>query len=144
MASLLRHCCTPVFAEFLAPRTVALSIAAMGAAQLGAGCLGYGLPCGFHAVTGLPCPGCGLTRSVLALLHGHVGESLRLHPMGPVLFCGMCVIVACGFMPRRLRQQIVAGVAAVERRTGVATWLFMLLLIVWGLRITGVLALAAV
>lgn len=42
----------------------------------------------FHAfcpmviVTGLPCPGCGMTRSLLFLATGRVGQSLWIHPMG--------------------------------------------------------------
>ena len=34
-------------------------------------------PCVFHELTGLYCPGCGNTRALSALLHGHLGESLR-------------------------------------------------------------------
>ena len=30
---------------------------------------------------GIPCPGCGLTRATLALLHGDVRGALRLHPL---------------------------------------------------------------
>lgn len=42
----------------------------------------------FHAfcpmviVTGFPCPGCGMTRSLFFLATGRVGQSLWLHPMG--------------------------------------------------------------
>lgn len=42
----------------------------------------------FHAfcpmliVTGLPCPGCGMTRSLFFLATGRVGQSLWIHPMG--------------------------------------------------------------
>lgn len=46
----------------------------------------FGLPlptiCWFRMTTGLPCPGCGLTRSVALLMHGHVGASLAMHPFG--------------------------------------------------------------
>lgn len=35
--------------------------------------------CPFRALTGLPCPGCGMTRAFRALLKGRIGESLRLH-----------------------------------------------------------------
>ncbi|PWM40671.1 MAG: DUF2752 domain-containing protein [Clostridiales bacterium] len=31
---------------------------------------GHGIPCIFHVVTGLQCPGCGVTRMLSALLHG--------------------------------------------------------------------------
>lgn len=37
--------------------------------------------CIIRAITGLPCPGCGLTHSGLALLHGDVAESLRYHAL---------------------------------------------------------------
>src|SRR5687767_2173685 len=37
-------------------------------------------PCVFRAMTGLLCPGCGSTRALHALLHGHVGEALTLNP----------------------------------------------------------------
>lgn len=38
--------------------------------------------CIFLRTTGLPCPGCGLTRSCVAAVHGQVGESLAFHPLG--------------------------------------------------------------
>ncbi len=34
-------------------------------------------PCQFHRVTGLNCPGCGMTRAIYALLHGHFTAALR-------------------------------------------------------------------
>lgn len=41
------------------------------------------LPCFFHYVTGLYCPGCGGTRAVTALLHLHLLQSFRCHPLVP-------------------------------------------------------------
>jgi hypothetical protein len=40
--------------------------------------------CPFRLVTGLPCPGCGLTRSWVYLMHGQLGQSLYYHPLGPI------------------------------------------------------------
>ena len=36
--------------------------------------------CPFRAVTGLPCPTCGLMRTAGALLHGRIGEAARTNP----------------------------------------------------------------
>ena len=33
--------------------------------------------CQFHRLTGLNCPGCGMTRALYALLHGYVSTALR-------------------------------------------------------------------
>ena len=38
-------------------------------------------PCLFHSLTGIPCPTCGGTRSVLALLDGRVAEAASLNPL---------------------------------------------------------------
>ncbi len=42
--------------------------------------------CAFREATGIPCPGCGLTRSWVALLHGDLAWSLRFHPLGWLVF----------------------------------------------------------
>jgi hypothetical protein len=41
--------------------------------------------CPFAILTRHPCPGCGLTRGTLALVHGHLGDALRFHPLVPVV-----------------------------------------------------------
>ncbi|HJV49192.1 MAG TPA: DUF2752 domain-containing protein [Geothrix sp.] len=42
--------------------------------------------CAFHALTGLPCPGCGLTRAFVALAHGRLREAWTLHPFAFPLY----------------------------------------------------------
>lgn len=36
--------------------------------------------CYFRNLTGLPCPGCGLTHAAIALWHGEWGAAWRFHP----------------------------------------------------------------
>ena len=40
-----------------------------------------GLPCLFHLLTGLYCPGCGGTRAVKYLLQGQILKSIQYHPL---------------------------------------------------------------
>lgn len=37
-------------------------------------------------MTGLDCPGCGLTRSFVSLAHGQWAAAWSYHPAGPLLF----------------------------------------------------------
>jgi hypothetical protein len=54
---------------------------------------GFFPPCLFHALTGLQCPGCGLTRGLHALLHGDVVTAWRFNPL---LFIVLPPVVALG------------------------------------------------
>ena len=49
--------------------------------------------CPFRLLTGLPCPGCGLTRSWVFALHGDIGASLAAHPFGLPLL-GLVLVLA--------------------------------------------------
>lgn len=76
----------------------------------------------FHAfcpmviVTGLPCPGCGMTRSVFYLLTGHVSESIYIHPMGIVVICLFLYFVwnryVIGRKPKGMMALIVIALVA--------------------------------
>jgi hypothetical protein len=48
--------------------------------------------CLFHRITGLPCLLCGMTRSLVATAHGHLGEAFQLHLLGPPLFAAIAVV----------------------------------------------------
>ena len=43
--------------------------------------IGQGLPCLFHLITGLYCPGCGGTRACRYLARGEIVQSLWYHPL---------------------------------------------------------------
>jgi hypothetical protein len=60
--------------------------------------------CVFHALTGLNCPGCGMTRSLYALLHGN----LRLAVKDNALFIlALAALAVWGgrFAVRKIRNQ---------------------------------------
>ena len=51
------------------------------------------IPCFFSSVIGIYCPGCGGTRALIAMLHGHFLKALWYHPLIPYL-----AFIYCGFM----------------------------------------------
>jgi hypothetical protein len=61
--------------------------------------------CGFHWLTGHPCPLCGLTRALTALAGGHPMEALALHPLS--LLAAALLVAA----------PLLSLAPAVERRT---------------------------
>ena len=52
-------------------------------------------PCVFHAVTGVPCPLCGMTRSVTATMHLRLHDALAFNPAGV-----LAVLVAIALLLR--------------------------------------------
>jgi len=60
-------------------------------------------PCPSVIFFNRPCPGCGLTTSWTATIHGHFGEAFRAHPLGPFLylaFTGLAVVSLWGYFKR--------------------------------------------
>lgn len=43
-------------------------------------------PCPSVLIFDRPCPGCGLTTSWTAFIHGHFSEAFHAHPLGPILY----------------------------------------------------------
>jgi hypothetical protein len=63
---------------------------------------GMGVPlCMFKRLFSLPCPGCGLTRSVSSVLHGDFLKSWSYHPLGIFFVTAALVFVLNLVMPRR-------------------------------------------
>lgn len=49
-------------------------------------------PCTIYYLTGRPCPSCGLTTSVSAILHGQFGLAWRANPMGFIIVAAATAI----------------------------------------------------
>lgn len=87
--------------------------------------------CPFRKITGLNCPGCGMTRATYATLHGEIGQAFRNNALGmillPVLFAGMGIHLIGWVRGRRLPFSPTIG-----RRTG---WgILVVVLMFWILR----------
>lgn len=71
-----------------------LAVGAVGASMLieAPARLGF-TPCIFRNVTGLPCPGCGMTRGFVAMGHGRVAEAWGVNLLAPAFFALCCAYV---------------------------------------------------
>jgi hypothetical protein len=87
--------------------------------------------CTFKAVTGLPCPSCGMTSSFALLVHGDPWNSLRANFVGTLLalallaifpWCLICAFRGRWWLVRNVEQALVIGVLA----------LVVLLFVRWG------------
>lgn len=70
-----------------------------------------GISCPLRALTGVPCPGCFLTRAVAASLHGDFATAWSWHPIGPVAAAMLLVWSVVAVRQRRLVPEHGAGVA---------------------------------
>ena len=66
--------------------------------------------CIWKRVTGIPCPGCGLSRGCVQVAHGHPVEAVKLNPLSPIVFLLMGaraihVLIFCIFK-RDMRNRI--------------------------------------
>jgi hypothetical protein len=94
-----------------------------------------GWPCAFRQATGVPCPGCGLSRALAALLRGDLVSALTFHAFAPLLaVCGL-VLLAAAFLPQAARARLSARVGSFESRTGIAVWLAAAFLVYWVVRL---------
>ena len=68
------------------------------------------LICPFRAISGIPCPGCGMTRAFLALAEGDFLGALRFNPLSVPLFAAL-VISAFNIrlpIPQRAKNRFLA------------------------------------
>ncbi len=92
--------------------------------------------CLFRLMTGYPCAGCGMMRSVEAAVRGHFREAVEWHPLGLVLF--VAAWVGAGLVGYELLTQRPLPWEAWLRRWGVVVaWaLFVTFLVLWLLRLS--------
>ena len=77
------------------------------------------IACPLRALTGIPCPLCGMTRACVAAVHGHLGTSLAFNPAGVLVVLAAIVALVRPQWLTRLRAPAWAVLFAVG-----ALWLW--------------------
>jgi hypothetical protein len=123
----------PWFSSLLAQpvmcRVLLATVAILGGAHL----MGWSLwPCVFASSTGLPCPGCGMTRATAALLQGRWGLAINYHPFSPGFLAMAALVTWTALTPKPWSDPVVRWVKAVESRT-LLPLLFLVCAFMYGL-----------
>ena len=92
--------------------------------------------CPVLKIFGLPCPGCGMTRSVKFLVTGDFLQSLRYHAFGSLIVVGGVVLLVGGLLPRSLRVPLARKLAPCERAVALHGWLVGALIFYWIFRLS--------
>lgn len=124
--------CTPLLAPLLHSRST--GIISVGAAMLHGGLTLLGLPswqCPIRHGLGLPCPGCGLSRAIIALLQGDWQTSFTYHAFAPLCLVMLIFIITVTLLPSSARDHVIARVEDIEQRTGLALVLLLAFVLYW-------------
>jgi hypothetical protein len=92
--------------------------------------------CPMRRLTGVWCPTCGMTRAIGWLAHGDLHQSLRYHPLAPLLLVEGALFGAIWLFRRRTGRDVLPALTrspAVQRGLLVANALLVLL--VWVIRL---------
>lgn len=90
----MRELVQPLASQLVRPAVLSAGMLAVGAALPPDWVLHGPQLCIFKIMSGIPCPGCGLTRSVVLLMHGDVSGSLFFHPLGVLFVLGAVLLAA--------------------------------------------------
>lgn len=79
-----------------------------------------GLPsftCPLRSVTGLLCPGCGVSRGIICLVHGDLQEAMAAHPFAPYFLMLGALAGLALVLGRRRRDRLASCLVSLERKT---------------------------
>jgi len=81
--------------------------------------------CPMRLATGIPCPGCGLTRSCAACFHGELARSVEFHPFGPlVCAAAAAALVLYAIESTTGTRPLTGAIQAVGRRPSLRVLVF--------------------
>lgn len=87
--------------------------------------------CPFLRLTGVPCPGCGLTSAIMLLLQGEIHASIRFHAFAPIFLIGIVIVVLAALLPKSLIQPVISGTELLERQKGLSVIVLSGLILYW-------------
>ena len=90
--------------------------------------LGRGIPCVFHDITGLKCPGCGMTHAMTALLNLDFNAFIQANLFAPLII----IFFITAFASTSLKY-IKTGIYRLSALNSFVEISFLVLFIAWGI-----------
>lgn len=81
--------------------------------------------CPIKFMTGIPCPGCGMTRAVTSALHLDLAEAFRYHPLFPLAPFLIIYLIFEDALPRRVSHVLAVFFAV----TFISVYIFRLIIV---------------
>jgi len=122
----------PPISSVLRNRKFAVALA--GAAGLQVALVSLRLPgweCPIFHFTGIPCPGCGLSRATMLLLKGDLAGSIRFHAFAPIFLLAILALILSFLLPKSIIQSAIARAELLERKTGLTVLILGGLILYW-------------
>ena len=88
----------------------------------------FRIPCVFHKITGFYCPGCGITRMCIALLHLDIKKAWSYNPLLMIVL--PILIVLIGKIERRY---IAVGSRKMKPMEKAITYILLAVLVIFGI-----------
>ena len=93
--------------------------------------------CPFRAVTGYPCPGCGMTRAFSAIAHGELWRAVIYNPLSPLLFLALLLVWAYAVATVLNLQGVTTALARLRPSNNASRLMLFVLLAWWIIRLAG-------
>ncbi|MBA2704475.1 MAG: DUF2752 domain-containing protein [Blastocatellia bacterium] len=122
----------PPISPVLRDRKFALAL--VGATGLHVALVSLSLPsweCPLFRLTGIPCPGCGLSRATVLLLKGDLAGSFRFHAFAPLFLIAIVALILSVLLPKSIIQPAIARSELTERKTGLTALILAGLILYW-------------
>ena len=94
-----------------------------------------GWTCPLYAISGIPCPGCGLSHSTISLLKGQFLQAITIHAFSPLFLLAILLTGWISLGPDRFTQPFISRLSRFERKTGITALLLISLVFYWLIRL---------
>lgn len=125
-----------VYASILKNPADARILAGFGFLHLASILFGFSAwKCPIFLVTGIPCPGCGLSRATAALLQGDLRTMGKIHIFAPIVLIAVVLTGLTLCVPDKVRINIIELIEKVEKHSKISIFIIISIVIYWALRL---------